>query len=88
MTDLGIRGSIQSQASAINDAGQVVGHTTRADSASHAALWKSGSMTDLGTLGGTHSIAVAVNRIGQIAGGSYMAGDSLYHAVLWDTYLR
>jgi uncharacterized membrane protein len=45
-------------------------------------------VTDLGTLGGTESIAVAVNRLGQIAGGSYIAGDSMYHAVLWETYLR
>jgi probable HAF family extracellular repeat protein len=88
MTDLGIRGSTQSQASAINDADQVVGHTVHATSATHASLWQSGTVTDLGTLGGTESIAVAVNRLGQIAGGSYIAGDSMYHAVLWETYLR
>ena len=44
--------------------------------------------TDLGTLGGTHSRAVAVNRLGQVAGGSDMAGDSLYHGVLWETQPR
>ena len=46
------------------------------------------TITDLGTLGWTISEAVAINNRGQILGVSYTAGDSAFHAVLWDTHLQ
>ncbi len=41
------------------------------------------AVTDLGTLGGTYSYATAINSSGQIAGFSYMPGNDVTHAFLW-----
>jgi probable HAF family extracellular repeat protein len=79
VTDLGgLFGSQSAQATAINDAGQIVGK-----SGNHAFLWEQGKMTDLGTLGGQTSSANAINDRGQIVGESETA-DGETHAFLWE----
>ncbi len=86
--DLGIAFGDRGRAVAINNRGQVVGFTMRANrtpprnSATHAFVWERGTMTDLGTLGGRSSEATAINDRGQIIGWSH-ARDGSPHAVLW-----
>jgi probable HAF family extracellular repeat protein len=82
MTDLGTLGGISSEATDINDAGQVVGTLTRADFGTDAFLWSNGVVTDLGTLGGFSSWATAINSAGQVVGYSNTAGGET-HAFLW-----
>lgn len=71
-----------SQARAINNAGQVVGWNGPT-SGVHAFTWTSAhGVTDLGTLGGTASTAFAVSSNGLIAGSSKLSDGSV-HAALW-----
>ena len=42
------------------------------------------TITDLGTLGGSISYAYGINDSGQVAGWSYLAGNSAWHAFLYD----
>ena len=65
-------------ATAINDAGQIVG-----TSEGHAFLWEAAVMTDLGTLGGPVSTANAVNLSGQVVGESETPRGEV-HAFLWE----
>ena len=86
LRDLGtLPGGDYSQATAMNDAGQVVGfsYTVPEDySSRHAFLWDGTTMYDLGTLGGKASEAVAINNAGDIVGfAENAAGEQ--HAALW-----
>jgi len=69
ITGLGTLGDGPSQATALNNSGQVVGLFT-VDGNSHAFVHSGGVMRDLGTLGGSHSIAFDINKSGQVVGGS------------------
>ena len=59
---------------------------------SHPFLWENGEMKDLGTLGGTiqgsdPGVGVGeqcVNNAGQVAGTSFLAGNSISRAFLWE----
>jgi probable HAF family extracellular repeat protein len=90
--DLGTLGGSTAGASAVNNAGQVIGASSLpgdppgipgVDPFTHAFLWsRDTGMIDLGTLGGTRSGAAAINERGQVAGNSYTSnGDT--HAFRW-----
>jgi probable HAF family extracellular repeat protein len=99
VTGLGGLGQ-QSEATAINDAGQVVGSSAPdegpyddhdAPPGSHALLWENGGMRDLGTLNGgisDDSYALAINAVGQVVGLSTAGVDErnqpISHAFLWE----
>jgi len=69
-------------ASAINDAGQIIGASSGAGNG--PVLWSGGTLTVLGTLGGDSAIARDINNAGQIVGWSALAGDPNGHATLWN----
>jgi probable HAF family extracellular repeat protein len=81
--DLGTLGGSTSVATAINDAGQVVGFATTAAGSQHAFLFSGGVLQDLGTLGGSASTATALNGAGQVVGFSSVPGDQACRAFLW-----
>ncbi|MCC6192346.1 MAG: DUF3466 family protein, partial [Anaerolineales bacterium] len=83
MQGLGALGSGDSQATGVNDAGQVVGYSTVASGNPHAFLWQNGSMQDLGTLGGNLSMALGINNSGQVAGVS-INNTYQQRAFLWN----
>jgi probable HAF family extracellular repeat protein len=92
VTDLGTLGGSGALGLAINAGGQVTGASgTSGDAESHAFVWTpttpnsvSGTMHDIGTLGGTQSEGVAINASAQVTGVSLIAGESSYHAFLYD----
>jgi probable HAF family extracellular repeat protein len=78
---LGTLGGTSSYATAINDAGQVVGYSTNAAGIDHAFLYSGGVLNDLGTFGGTSSMAYGINNSGQIVGTvdfSYPVGSEAF----------
>lgn len=84
MTDLGTMGGASlSEATAINDAGEITGHGW-VNGSHHAFLYKDGVMMDLGTLGGRRSFAYDINNRGQIVGNSNDPQDFDYFAYLYD----
>jgi probable HAF family extracellular repeat protein len=69
LTDLGTLGGEESEAHAINESGQIVGMSQRADGIYRAFLYQNGQMADLGTVGtDDSSAAYAINSSGQITG--------------------
>jgi probable HAF family extracellular repeat protein len=69
-------------ASAVNDAGVVVGRHLVSSSSSYAFAYQNGTLTNLGTLGGTGSGADGINASGRIVGWSY-AADGSDHGFLY-----
>jgi probable HAF family extracellular repeat protein len=81
---------VQSVPNSINNRGQIVGLTFRADGTLHGVLWQDRKMIDLGTLGGPSSVALGINDNGQIIGISEyndvpdpIFGFPLYNPVIW-----
>lgn len=74
--DLGTFGGKQSDAIAINDAGEVVGHfyTQYHDGPRRAVLYHAGKAVEIGTFGGNSSSGVAINTSGQVVGYAELAG--------------
>jgi probable HAF family extracellular repeat protein len=89
VTDLGVTAGFDSSyATAINQAGDVVGSERTADLVSHAFFWHNGVMTDLGTLGGAGSWAWGINDFDQVVGAADTGavdanGNAIVHAFLW-----
>jgi probable HAF family extracellular repeat protein len=83
-TELGTLGGFISDATDINNRGQIVGFSSFADYQHpfHAVLWHKDEMTDLGTLGGPSSEALGINDAGHIVGASDTSTGEL-RAVLW-----
>jgi len=74
VTDLGTLGGSFVFASAINNRGEVIGHsTTNGTAAMHAFIYSNGALKDLGTLGGTNSYGYAINDSGQAVGAAYLS---------------
>ena len=83
MKDLGTLGGTQSEATDINNGGQVVGYAeTTNDRAVHAFLHSGTTMIDLGALSGGDSQAQSINDVGQIVGTASVTGD-VWHAFLY-----
>ena len=87
MIDMGSLGGGGTAPYAMNDAGQVVGTSQRAEGEGgvHAFSWtRRGGMVDLGTLpGGDSSFAMAVGPTGIVVGSSTTRVPGELRAVLW-----
>jgi probable HAF family extracellular repeat protein len=85
ITDLGSFGTGDlSVATAINNAGQIVGYSNPTPSTTHAFRWTNGILTDLGTSpGGGHSRANAINDAGQVAGTADRSPGGYGYPVRW-----
>jgi probable HAF family extracellular repeat protein len=84
--DLGTFGGTIGDAYKINDAGQIGGDASFADTTYHAALWQNGSISDLGTIGTDPcSVAQDINSRGQTVGWSGVCDYSATpRPFLWD----
>jgi probable HAF family extracellular repeat protein len=82
MTKLGTLGGHESHASAINRKGHVVGASERADTFTHAFVYRNGRMHDLGALDGDlNSSATGINDAGQVVVNSFASGG-IYRAFI------
>jgi probable HAF family extracellular repeat protein len=70
------------QATAINDAGQIVGQAAVLKQAAFPFLLDNGVVTDLGDFNGTDGVAMDINNSGQITGYYYYSGTNP-HAFLY-----
>lgn len=83
--EIGTLGGPMSMGNGVNNAGQVVGSSSLANSPlTHAFVWtKLGGMRDIGTLfGAGSSFGVAINNKGQATGSSFTP-DGTTHAFRW-----
>jgi probable HAF family extracellular repeat protein len=86
VTDLGtLPGGSSSEATGINNSGQVVGYCVASSGYYHGFLYSHGLMQDLGTLpNGVNSFGFGINDKGQVVGQA-AAADGYAHAFLYDS---
>ncbi len=85
LTDMGTLGGYTSNASWINDAGQVAGIADLADFTHHAFVWSKGRMSDLGVVATDPcSNGFYINASGQVVGTSTNCFGTVLHAFLWE----
>jgi probable HAF family extracellular repeat protein len=84
VTDLGTLGGPdrESEARAINDAGQIAGWSDQSSGGTRAFRWESGTMSNLGVLtGGFYSEAYDINELGDVVG--YSDTSTNYRAFMY-----
>ena len=86
--NLGTLGGNNSDARAVNDAGQVAGESTlHNENKTRPFRYSNGTMLDLGGLGGDSNDADGINNKGHVAGAT-STPDGHVHAYLWDGTLH
>lgn len=77
-------GKPHSNASSINDSGQIAGFASDTSNSpvTRAVLWERGRVKEMGTLGGKFSVASSINNPGQVAGEAATSKGEI-HAFLW-----
>ena len=95
ITDLGTLGRKATEATAINERGQIVGvvHANLSEDANEtyrAVIWQKAKMRDLGTVGGESSTPLDINEQGQVVGWADTKaqdknGYPIRHAFLWQS---
>ena len=83
LTNLGTLGGKVCQPTAMNDSGQIVGHSTTAEGSEHPFIYSNGRMTDIGVLSGASSqddsgFAWAINSSGAVVGQSQTAAGQTH----------
>lgn len=81
MTDLGIVSNLYSEATCINDSGEIAGNAFDTTGA-HPFFWKNGVAIDMATPGNQGSGAAGINNMGQVVGSSRL-NDTTVHAYVW-----
>ena len=76
-------GGSRSDATGINDSGQIVGWSNTSGGAYLAFLYSGTSMQELGTLGGPDSYGLGINDSGQVVGYSYTGASNPSRAFLF-----
>jgi probable HAF family extracellular repeat protein len=88
LTNLGTLGGSLCVPTAMNDSGQIVGHSTTAEGYDHPFIYSNGRMTDIGVLSGASSpddsgFAWAINSSGAVVGQSVTAAGQT-HTFLYE----
>lgn len=85
ITEIRAFGGANSEAYAINNAGQVTGYAETADGKQRPFLFSNGNLSDLGALSesANRSVGFAINADGRVVGVSETGEASVQHAVLY-----
>jgi len=75
--DLGTLGGASSEATGINESGQITGWSLAANGHTYAFIYSNGKMTSLGSLG-TDSMGYGINNSGQVTGTTILSGGDLH----------
>ncbi len=78
----GISSIASTDATALNNHGEVAGYV-HTPGLQQAVVWNGSTPTILASLGGKDSAAYGINNAGAVVGFSYLAGNSLSQATLW-----